>query len=163
VPWFGFGAVGAAMAYLALPLAQAALIFDPGLPVRGWPTFAGALEAQRERLAAGWIGTTSYGLAAQLMTEPSISAPVLQITERARWASLPSAASAAVSGPGLLVDLPRRIDLAALRRCFEEADAVGYLARGPIVGSATRYEMVRVNRPRGALAEAGCDSAFGKR
>jgi 4-amino-4-deoxy-L-arabinose transferase-like glycosyltransferase len=156
VPWFGFSVSGFAAIYLALPLAGIPLAFDPALPLREWPAFSRSVEALRVSNQAAWIGTTSYGLAAQLMDEPAIDAPVLQISERARWEGLKSGRAADTTRPGLLVDLQRRIDPANLGRCFGEVRVLGTLDRG-IAGEKTkRYAVVLVSRPLRDVAAAGC-------
>jgi 4-amino-4-deoxy-L-arabinose transferase-like glycosyltransferase len=156
VPWSGFGACAAAGLYLSLPLAGFPLRFDPALPVRGWGAFARDVEGLRRRAAAGWIGTTSYGLAAELTGEPAIGAPILQISERERWRGLRQGAWADTSRPGLLVDLSRRIDLTALRRCFARVQPLGVLSRGPPGEKPKRYAAVLVAAPMRDLVRDGC-------
>jgi 4-amino-4-deoxy-L-arabinose transferase-like glycosyltransferase len=156
VPWFGFGACATAALYLSLPLAGIPLRFDPALPVRGWGDFARDIEGLRQGAHAGWVGTTSYGLAAELADEPAIGAPILQISERERWRSLDQGAWANTSIPGLLVDLPRRIDFDRLRRCFARVQPLGVLDRGPPGGKPKRYAAILVAEPRRDLVRDGC-------
>ncbi len=156
VPWFGFGACAAAALYLSLPLAGVPLRFDPALPVRGWGPFARDIEGVRQGAHAGWVGTSSYGLAAELADEPAIGAPILQISERERWRSLERGAWADASTPGVLVDLPRRIDFDLLRRCFARVQPLGVLDRGPPGGKPKRYAAILVAGPRRDLVRDGC-------
>ena len=160
VPAFGFAVCGLAAVYLALPLAGVPLRFDPALPVRGWSTFAATLERERASAGAAWVGTTSYGLAAELADEPGIRAPVLQISERERWRDLHQGAWADVSRPGLLVDLTRRIDFDLLRRCFAVVRPLGELDRGAPGENPKRYAAVRVEGPRVDLVRNGCGGAL---
>ena len=155
-PWFGFAACAAAALYIALPLAGIPLRFDPALPVRGWGAFARDIEGVRRGADAGWVGTTSYGLAAELAGEAAIGAPILQISERERWRGLRQGAWADTSRPGLLVDLPRRIDVVALRRCFVRVQPLGGLDRGPRGEKPKRYAAVLVTGPRSDLVRDGC-------
>jgi 4-amino-4-deoxy-L-arabinose transferase-like glycosyltransferase len=156
VPFFGFGACVAAAIYMALPIAGVPIAFDPALPLRGWPVFSRSVEALRLRNQAAWIGTTSYGLAAQFMDQPQIAAPVLQISERQRWAGLRDGSAADTAKPGLLVDLQRRIDVAALSRCFAEVRPLGGLDRGVTGETAKRYAVVLIARPRRDVMREGC-------
>ena len=113
----------------ALPPTTFARSPDLFLPLRGWPAFAGSLDHIRQRSGAAWIGTTSYGLAAELAAEAP-RAPILQLSERERWRGPAAGAPPDLARPGLVVDLRRRLDPAKLRGCFAEVDALGDLGRG---------------------------------
>ncbi|MDQ2859165.1 MAG: glycosyltransferase family 39 protein [Pseudomonadota bacterium] len=154
-PIFGFGSCAALIVYLAL-LAGVGGLIDLARPVRGWPAFAGRLEALRGERGAAWIGTESYGLAAELADEAAIGAPVLQIAERERYLGLGPAPPPDLSRPGLLVDLPRRIDLRALRQCFGRVDPIGKIARGAPGEVGTPYLVIEVSAPRRDILRAGC-------
>jgi hypothetical protein len=156
VPWFAAVTCAAAAVYVSLPLAGVPLRFDPALPVRGWSDFARNIDRLRRSAQAGWVGTTSYGLAAELADEPAIDAPILQISERDRWQGLRQGAWADTSRPGLLVDLPRRIDLELLRRCFARVQPLGSVDRGPPGEKPRRYAAFLVAAPRGDLIRDGC-------
>ena len=156
-PIFGFGVCAALLIYLALPPARLGLI-DPAKPVRGWPAFAARLEALRVQRGAGWIGTKSYGVAAELADEPSIRAPILQIAERERYRGLGLGPPPDLSRPGLLIDLSRRIDLAALRDCFVRVDPLGMIARGDAAEAGIPYAMIEVSGPRRDVLRAGCET-----
>ncbi len=156
-PIFGFGICAAALILLILPPAGLGLI-DPARPVRGWPAFATRLEALRIQSGAWWIGTKSYGLAAELADEPSIRAPILQIAERERYWGLGSGPPPDLSRPGLLVDLSRRIDLAALRDCFARVAPLGTIARGDGGEVGTPYAVIEVSGPRRDVLRAGCET-----
>ncbi|HLZ84416.1 MAG TPA: glycosyltransferase family 39 protein [Caulobacteraceae bacterium] len=156
VPWFGFGVCAAAALYLSLPVAGVPLRFDPALPVRGWSAFAVNIEDLRQGAGAGWVGTTSYGLAAELAAEPTIDAPILQISERERWRGLRRGAWADAARPGLIIDLPRRMDVGILRRCFARVQPLGALDRGPPGETRKRYAAVLVAGPRRDLVRDGC-------
>ena len=144
--------------YASLPLLGAPLRFDPALPLRGWPSFARAVEARRAAAHATWVGVTSYGLAAQLRDQPVIAAPVVQISERARWNDLQAGRGADVTGQGLIVDLTRRIDPNLLRACFRTVEPIGVLERGPLGGRTKSYGLYAVAGPRGDLLARGCGS-----
>ncbi len=152
----GLGVCAVAIALVVLPMAGVPLAFDPALPLRGWPRFADALEAARRRAGAGWVGTTSYGLAAQLSDQPIITVPVLQISERARWTGLGRGPWADLSRPGLLTDLTRRIDRSTLERCFAVVRPLGVLDRG-LPGEKTKtYAVFLVASPRRDVLASGC-------
>ncbi|HEY5107338.1 MAG TPA: glycosyltransferase family 39 protein [Caulobacteraceae bacterium] len=154
-PVLGFAVFGVFCLCLIAPARWWPRDFDPLLPLQGWSRFAG--EVRQTALGGGtvWIGTASYGLTAQLADEPLLKEPVLQLDERARYGSLPLALPD-LSRPGLIVDLPRRVDLAALRRCFSFVGPEGSLARGPPGGKATLYAAVQVAGARRAVDRFGC-------
>ena len=145
--------------YASLPLLGARLRFDPALPLRGWPAFAQAVESRRVAAGAAWVGVTSYGLAAQLSDQPGIAAPVVQISERARWPDLPAGRGADVTRPGLIVDLTRRIDPTILRACFRTVIPITILERGPPGARTRSYGLYEVDGPRGDLLGRGCGPA----
>ena len=154
-PVLGLGVFALMLAYLAAP-AKVVDALDLARPVRGWTPFAARLEGLRTQAHAAWIGTASYGLAAELADEPSLRAPVLQISERARYQGLGPAAPPDLTRPGLLVDLPRRIDLAALRRCFAGVEPLGTVVRGEPGEANTAYEAILVFSPTRDIPRAGC-------
>ena len=153
-PWLGLGLAGVAAIIVAIPGLGERLLADPGRPLRGWRDFAGEVSARRATSGAQWVGTTSYGLAAQLLDEPGVGAPVVQIAERDRWITLKTVRPDMVS-PGLIVDLPRRVSLSLLRQCFGEVQPAGKLVRGAGSGR-TLYAAVRVAQPRRDVLRAGC-------
>jgi 4-amino-4-deoxy-L-arabinose transferase-like glycosyltransferase len=156
VPWFAAVACAAAALYLSLPLAGIPLGFDPAMPVRGWSEFAREIDRLRRATQAGWVATTSYGLAAELAAEPAVGAPILQISERERWRGLRQGSGADTSRPGLLVDLPRRIDMERLRRCFAGVEPLGFVDRGPAGEKPKRYAAILLATPHGDLVRDGC-------
>ncbi len=151
VPILGVAVIVAALAWLAVPGA-AKVRADPATPVRGWPAFAGQLEGLRIDNRAAWIGTTSYGLDAELSTEPALAAPIFQITERDRWRDL-VAAAAGPSRPGLVIDLTRRVNPIVLDRCFETVTPLGVVARDH---GAAVYGAYLVSQPRHDVVALGC-------
>ena len=58
---------------LALVAAPGSVLgrYDAALPVRGWAPFAARIESLRAAVGGAWVGTTSYGLASDLIDEPS--------------------------------------------------------------------------------------------
>lgn len=157
VPVFGLSAALIAALYVSLPLMGVSIPFDPAGPIRGWPGFAGKVEAIRVKTGAGWVATTSYGLAAQLVDEPAIAAPILQINERARWSGLRQGAWADVAKLGLLIELQRRIDPVALRRCFTMVRPLGVIERRASSSAAKSYGVVLLGRPKRNVVRSGCD------
>jgi 4-amino-4-deoxy-L-arabinose transferase-like glycosyltransferase len=155
VPVFGFVLCGLFAIALILPARWWPRTFDPGLPVQGWPAFVSELNQARSATGARWIGTLSYGLTAELSDEPREPAPVFQLNERARYNGLASA-QPDFSRPGLIAELPRRVDLAILRRCFVTVQPLGFLARGVRGGASVRYWLVLVEGPRRPIARLGC-------
>ncbi|HEY2048063.1 MAG TPA: glycosyltransferase family 39 protein [Caulobacteraceae bacterium] len=154
-PVFGLGVCAAAVIYLALPEFGVPLRFDPAWPVRGWTPFVGRIESVRRSIGATWIGTTSYGLTAQLLDQDRIAAPVMQISERDRWNAL-RVPSADTADPGLVVDLERRVRLPLLRRCFSTVTPLGVVARAAPGEKGRPYAFVAVSGPRRDVDHDGC-------
>jgi 4-amino-4-deoxy-L-arabinose transferase-like glycosyltransferase len=154
-PWVGLGLCAAGLVYFGLPTLGIPLRFDPGGPVRGWPAFANRLESLRARTGAAWIGTTSYGLASQLLDERQVVAPVIQVSERDRWTNLPPE-PVDLSRPGLVTDLARRVDPQRLARCFVQVAPLGAVVRGAPGERGARYVVFLVQGPRRDVLRDGC-------
>jgi 4-amino-4-deoxy-L-arabinose transferase-like glycosyltransferase len=152
-PALGLGLSALLLGYLAAPLPSLSKS-DPALYVRSWPAFAQEVEALRLAQGAAWVGTGSYGVAAQLDAPRRIAAPVIEIVERERYFDWQRAAD--VSGPGLVLDLERRISQPQLELCFAEVRPLGTLTRGPMDGKWTRYAVFRVARPKRDVLAQGC-------
>jgi 4-amino-4-deoxy-L-arabinose transferase-like glycosyltransferase len=150
---FGIGLTVLALAYAASGLHLLGKK-DPSLQLRGWPAFARAVDADRKTAGAAWVGTLSYGVAGQLSVRPEIGAPVLQLTERERYALLPLS-GADLNKPGLVVDLARRDVRAPLDACFAEVEPLGPLQRGPVAAHGSVYSVFRVSGPKQTV-EGGC-------
>ena len=148
-PWVGLAVMAALLVYLAASNRFLRGAPDLAAPVRGWRAFAARIEAVRRAQGDRWVGAVSYGLAAQLLDEPSLKAPTLQISERDRWLDLGPAPD--LARPGLIIDLPRRLTSARLGRCFAEVAPLGHLTRG-----GTDYAVFSVSRPRFDIAARGC-------
>ena len=155
-PVLGYALGAIALVWLAIPASILSLPADPALPVRGWRAFAVKVEADRRAQDAAWVGTASYGSAAQLAGEAALRAPVIQLYERVRYLGLANGPPANVGRPGLVVDLPRRLDLARLGRCFAIVRPVGPARRGDAGGPFTTYDEVVVSAPRVDLLASGC-------
>jgi 4-amino-4-deoxy-L-arabinose transferase-like glycosyltransferase len=143
------------LAHAALPQTD----FGPGDParqLRGWPAFAGAVNAQRQVAGAAWVGALSYGVSAELQAADAKSAPTLQINERERYAGLPPETPPDFSRPGLIVDLRRRVDLAKLGACFAHVGPAIALDRGAGGGPDERYVAIAVSGPKVDLLSVGC-------
>ncbi len=146
--------------YCPLPLPGGAR--DPGVEVRGWPQFGRRLDALRVQRGAAWIGTVSYGEAAQLGATPQVKAPVIEIGERDRYAILSHPPMADMSKPGVVLDLKRRLTLAMLGQCFSNVTVIGEIDRAP--DRHAKYDVFLVSGPR-KIVEGGCwagDSAPAK-
>jgi 4-amino-4-deoxy-L-arabinose transferase-like glycosyltransferase len=151
-PVLGLGVGAAALTYMALPIPSPFAPQDPGHTVRGWGPYAEKIEALRLKTGARWVGTLSYGEAAQLVSQHEIHAPVLQLAERDRYVFLPSA-QADIRGPGLVLELNRRIDAATLSDCFEAVTPLGEVLRTH--EKHGRYAAFAVARPK-HVVDGGC-------
>ena len=154
VPAIAICAVLALGVLVALPPSTFAGSADLFLPLRGWRSFSVSLDRTRSETDASWIGTTSYGLASELRDERL--SPVVQIRERDRWHGLPSVPQPNLSRPGLVVDLPRRLDLSRLQACFRDVEFLGNLPRGAAGERPTLYGVYRVAGSRVDLIREGC-------
>jgi hypothetical protein len=140
---------------MALPQSGSLGVFDPTLPLRGWPQFAADVEAMRRREGAAWVGTQGYGTLSQLTDEGAIAAPLLQVVEPDRYHRAEQAAPD-FSKPGLLVDLDRRMARSTVLRCFTRVTAVGQLDRGSELGPSARYTAFLVSGPKRDVWTQGC-------
>jgi len=154
-PPLGFGLAIGALIYITLPVSLTGRA-DLALPIRGWPVFAARLNSLRVQNGAAWTGVDAYGLAAQLETEPGLRAPILQLTERDRWTTLAQGPPPDFGRPGLVVDLPRRVSLAGLSRCFGAVRSLGLLARGDPGEAGKAYAVFLVAGPRRDIVRTGC-------
>ncbi len=155
-PWVGIGLTTLVLIHEALPGTDLPGRMEPLLQIRRWPDFARHLEEARRNEGARWIGTVSYGTAAQLSAEHALTVPVIQITERERYAAMTRTEHADYGRPGLVVDLARRLRREDLTRCFAEVTPLGQIDRGPTKGPVAPYNLFRVARPRQIVA-GGCD------
>ncbi|MFC3069803.1 ArnT family glycosyltransferase [Phenylobacterium soli] len=151
----GIGVGALALVHMSVPRAGSLGVVDPALPLAGWDRFADDVEALRQREGAAWVGTLNYGLHAQLVGEGRVRAPVLQVSERARY-RLDEGPRPDFTRPGLLIDLDRRMDRADVLRCFAVVEPVGVLERGFEAGPVQRYAAFRVAQPRRDVWADGC-------
>jgi hypothetical protein len=153
-PWLGFGLSALVLIHIALPQTDWFGRKDPVRVLRGWPGFATDVERLRSQSQAGWTGTLSYGTAAELLSQGRTSAPVIELIERPRYSfqgPLPKP-----SGPGLVVELARRIAMADLTPCFTEVRPLPALERGDAPGHGLPYSAFLVAGPKVNLTEDGC-------
>jgi 4-amino-4-deoxy-L-arabinose transferase-like glycosyltransferase len=156
----GLGLCAVALTYAALPLRGGFGAADPTAPIRNWGAFAQEVESRRQAAGATWVGADSYGVLAQLAGETAIKAPLVQINERERYFDWDR--GAAVDGPGLVVDLDRRLSAPALQRCFRVVEPAGRLARGSSGKRSTLYAAYRVEGQTVALLSQGCPESPGQ-
>lgn len=154
-PALGFAVAVLALVHMTLPRAGSIGVVDPALPLAGWSKFAGDVEALRKAKGAAWVGTLSYGLHAQLVHEPGVTSPLLQVNERARY-WLDDGPRPDFARSGLLIDLDRRMDRADVLRCFAVVEPAGVIERGFKAGPVRRYVAFRVAQPRRDVWGDGC-------
>jgi 4-amino-4-deoxy-L-arabinose transferase-like glycosyltransferase len=148
--------VSAALLVFLVAPADAALPFrDPLAPYRDWPMFSAAVEQARTSAGAAWIGTPTYGVAAQLAAAPQIHAPATQLFQRERYSFETSAERADFARPGLIVVSPRSPAGGLLPLCFAQVDPLAPIARGAGKSAAT-YAVYRVAQPRVGVETQGC-------
>jgi 4-amino-4-deoxy-L-arabinose transferase-like glycosyltransferase len=155
VPWLGFVISAIIMLHLALPQTDYWIgKREPALPLRGWSTLANDVEALRVRQGAGWVGTLSYGTAVELLDQRKTTAPVIELIERGRYTFLD--APPQPQGPGVVVELGRRIGDADLTTCFRDVLRLADLERGDPGKPGVHYRAYRVDRPVVDLIAQGC-------
>jgi hypothetical protein len=154
-------ALGALLLGLLIAPASWLARYDAALPIRGWEPFATRIEAIRTASGAAWVGTSSYGLAAELADEPGIAAPIVQLAERDRWRGLAKPTLPGLDNPGLAIDLTRRLTADGLRGCFREVTPLGTITRGDPGEPGKPYAVYRVAGPTRDILNAGCWSASG--
>ena len=153
-PAVGIGLSLVALLHLAWPATDWRGHSDPARDIRGWPAFAARLEDIRRSHGAGWVGMLNYGDAAQLAAQWSGRAPVLQITERRRYAFAPPPR---LAGSGIVVDLVRRMATARLGDCFAVVRPLAPLTRSDAAGrTGATYALAWVAEPRRDVATQGC-------
>ncbi|MFI4935407.1 MAG: ArnT family glycosyltransferase [Caulobacterales bacterium] len=153
-PVLGLGVVAAAFTVILAPLDGRLPFPDPAARLRGWPAFGEAIEHARMGAGAAWVGTESYGLAAQLAAEPPLRAPAVEIGERGRYSFETDVNRADFAKPGLIIDEPRKLNAAGLQHCFARVQALPEIDRG--TGSRTPYRVYRVAGPLRDIAREGC-------
>jgi 4-amino-4-deoxy-L-arabinose transferase-like glycosyltransferase len=159
--WRGLARAAPISGLAVYPLALFVLVAPTSLlapvagPILGWPRFAQRLETIRVTNRAAWIGTLSYGLAAQLADEGAIRAPIAQVDERERYLGL-RMPTPDLSRPGVIVDLARRVDPRALSACFGTVRPLGALKRVEPSTPAKTYALYQVEHPRRDVLGQGC-------
>ncbi len=150
-------AIGAALlAFLVAPVDAGLPFRDPLAPYRDWPAFSAAVERARVGSGAGWVGTPTYGVAAQFAASHQVLAPAMQIFQRERYSFETPAERADFGKPGLIVVPAHNPAGAALPLCFAKVDALPPITRGA-GRSATSYAVFRVAEPRRDVERQGCD------
>ena len=151
----GLAVSAALLAFLVAPADGGLPLRDPLAPYRDWPAFSAAVEQARTTSDAAWIGTPTYGVAAQFAAAPQIHAPATQIFQRERYSFETAAERADFTRPGLIVVSPRSPSGALLPRCFGEVTALQAISRGEGKSTAT-YAVYRVAQPRFDVETHGC-------
>jgi hypothetical protein len=150
-------AVSAVLLGFLLAPVDASLPFrDPLSPYRGWPAFSAAVERARAAAGAAWVGTPTYGVAAQFAAAPQLHAPATQIFQRERYSFETLSERANFSEPGLVVVPPGNPAGALLPRCFGKVDLLPGITRGEGRSTAA-YAVYRVAEPRRDIERIGCD------
>jgi 4-amino-4-deoxy-L-arabinose transferase-like glycosyltransferase len=155
-PGVGLAASTLGLLHLAIPATDGFGAHDPAAVLRGWDGFAAQIDRLRRQTGARWVGTLSYGGAAQLAAAWRSPAPVVQVTERARYDFAAPAPS--LGGLGLIVDLDRRMATANLADCFDRITPIGTILRGRPRGAGQAYTAVLVGGPKRNVIVEGCRS-----
>lgn len=142
-------------AYATLPLDRTMPGKDPVDSIRGWPTYAEAVEALRLSSGATWIATVEYEVTAELAYELRGRATVVPVTQRPRYAFAPAPDPGLAGEPALLIGTPRFV--AALLPCFAEATDLGTVVRAGSGRPAATTHAYRVSGGPADIFTVGCD------
>jgi len=143
---------------LAIGFASSALLFvhavrplfgqldlkDPTAQMRGWRELAAQVERLRLATGARWIATSSYSTTGQLAFALKSGPPVIQLTERMRYAHLPAPDKTMLRSPALYIELERRGRPDMLRERFGSVIPLGQVVRRDgaiIVATFTVYRV----------------------
>ena len=159
VPIFGLGLAAIVLMFGATTDHRRGFKGDPARAIRQWPAFAGTVQSLGQAQGVGWIGTLSYVTLAQLANQSELALPVLQLTERDRYAKAGPPKGLDTTRPGLVIDLARRLNADDLAQCFATVQRLPDIRRGGDGPGAMVYGVFRVTGPRMDLADKGCWSA----
>jgi len=136
----GFAFTGLIYLHALNPLMQLAGDADPTSQTRGWKAFAAEIDARRGAAGATWIATSSYATTGELAfaLQP---VPVLQLTERIRYANFPAVSADVTAKPGLYVELERRADPGLLRQRFGKVADLGRVTRADFGAPIETYRL----------------------
>lgn len=117
-------------AHAAVPFYVDTKAKEPTHQLRGWAEFTREVAYTAETTGAAYIATTSYGTTGHLAFNLDHRWPVLQLTDRIRYAHLPAPDSQMFTKPGLVVELLRRDPKTELLARFNTVKPLGNLTRG---------------------------------
>jgi hypothetical protein len=149
-------ALGLAMSVLLYvhivhPMVRLSDLRDSTAQMRGWPELAANLERLRVANGTQWIATSSYATTGQLAFALRGGPPVIQLTERLRYANLPAPNETTLRSPGLYVELDRRENPELLRERFGSVISLGHLVRRDNDGPIASFAVYRISDPRGLV------------
>jgi Dolichyl-phosphate-mannose-protein mannosyltransferase len=151
----GLAVSAALLVFLIAPIDAGLPFRDPLAPYRDWTAFSASVEQARIGAGAAWIGTPTYGVAAQFAAAPQIHAPATQIFQRERYSFETPTERADFTRPGLIVVSPRDPAGALLPRCFAQVIPLAPVSRGA-GKSAAAYAVYRVAEPLSDVETRGC-------
>lgn len=149
----GFLLCGLLYVHAVNPIVHGANIGDPTSQMRGWSQFATDIEHVRLANGAHWIATSSYATTGQLAFQFKSGPPVVQLTERLRYAHLPPPDDTILRSPAIYVELERRQEPALLREHFGSVTNLGRLTRIYRGTSLATYVLYRIADPIGPVLQ----------
>lgn len=133
------------------PLVQLPGQRDPTSQTRGWRELAAELERLRTSTGACWVATSNYATTGQLAYHLKDKAPVVQLTERIRYAHLPGLDPALLACPALYVELERRSAPALLAERFRSVERLDSMTRSYAGVPIAAYAVYLLAGPNGPL------------
>ena len=155
----GLALSGALLALLVAPVDAGLPFRDPPAPYRDWPAFSAAVERARVASGAAWVGTPTYGVAAQLAASHLLHGPSTEIFQRERYTFETAAERADFAAPGLIIVSPRNPAGRLLPQCFGSVVPLPQIDRGDGL-SAAAYSVYRVAQPWRDVQLDGCPTAL---
>jgi hypothetical protein len=147
----GFVLSGLIYAHALRPLAYGPGIADPTSQMRGWAQLAAQVEELQRVHGAAWIATSSYATTGQLAFQLKSGPPVVQLTERIRYAHLPPVDDRILHAPAIYIELERNLVMGMLKDRFASITQLGILTRRYQDYALDRYVIYRVADPIGPI------------
>jgi 4-amino-4-deoxy-L-arabinose transferase-like glycosyltransferase len=145
----GFLMSGLLYVHVLRPLPLTPFWNEPTAQTRGWAELAAEADRLRRASGACWIATANYATTGPLAYELRSGAPVIDLTERIRYAHLPRVPDELLKCPALYVELSRRARADLLEARFRTVKPLGELARRYAGRTLATYKVYLLADPIG--------------
>jgi 4-amino-4-deoxy-L-arabinose transferase-like glycosyltransferase len=127
---------------------------DPTALMAGWSGLAERIDDLARREHAGYVLTSSYGLASLLSIYSPDETPIIQFNERLRWISFQQPHVALFLQPGLYVSETNKDKSGELKDRFSEVKLVGTAVRLRGSKAIKQYVIYRLAQPVSPVLDA---------